>query len=228
MIKVLQNWEEIGDAFLTLQINHLPTHPSIQKNWDYFLLYNILTKKNRALKVLDLGCGEGGHTLRFLHALDFLNLYGIDLNIKWKLRLRQIYLILKTRKKPFTLHQGDFHKTKFKNEVFDFIYSISVIEHGVNIKSFLEEAHRILKPNGLIFITTDYWKENLNIDNQIRVYGLPWKIFSSKDIESLILEAKEIGFNLVENTTIPSCCKKTVCWQDTEYTFIALLFKKHS
>ena len=90
MIKVLQNWEEIGQAIITLQKSGLPLHETVQKNWDHFLLYNILAQENKNIKILDLGCGNG-LTLKLFLALGFLNIYGIDFKINLDLRIKQIY-----------------------------------------------------------------------------------------------------------------------------------------
>ena len=227
MIKVLQNWDEIGEALLTLQKKGLPLYQTPQKNWDHNIVYELLSQKDRSINILDLGCGEG-YTLKFLNALGFQNLHGIDLQINLKLRLKQIYRMLRSKncKKPFSLINGNFLKTPFKDKYFDYIYSISVIEHGVDIKLFLNEVHRILKPNGLFFLTTDYWREKIQTDKSLRLFGLPWTIFSQDEIELMIDTARNIGFDLFENSKIPPCSKKTVYWNSYEYTFIALLLKK--
>ena len=227
MIKILQNWGEIGEAILTLEKKGLPLHPTPQKNWDHFVIYNTLVSKDKNSLILDLGCGEG-HTLKFLNALGFPNLHGTDLKICWKLRFEQIYRMLRSGncKRPFSLLEGDFHKTPFKNKYFDYVYSVSTVEHGVDVKSLLKEVYRILKPGGLFFLTTDYWEKKIQTDKSIKFFGLPWTIFSQDEIELIIDTARSLGLNLFENSKTSPCLKKTVFWQNYEYTLIALLFKK--
>jgi hypothetical protein len=43
MIKILQNWAEIGEAKKFLNRKGLPRHvDNPEKNWDYYLLYSII------------------------------------------------------------------------------------------------------------------------------------------------------------------------------------------
>jgi hypothetical protein len=84
---------------------------------------------------------------------------------------------------------------------------------------------RILKVGGLLFITTDYWEEDIEIDDSIKPFSLNWKIFSKKEIEELIVLAKAHNFVLEGNTNIPTCLDKPIHWY-YDYTFIALVFKK--
>jgi ubiquinone/menaquinone biosynthesis C-methylase UbiE len=227
MIKILQNWHEIGEATLSLQHKRLPTHTSVLKNWDLFSLYNTLSAYRRDSIILDLGCGSG-EALKLLLALGFQNIHGVDFQVGWKLRASQFRRMLRHRslKPPFHLHKGDITKTRFSNQSFDCAVCISVIEHGVNLESFLKEAYRVLKPSGLLFLTTDYWEEKICIDNSIKAFGLPWKIFSRLEISNLITLAQDIGFVLNSTSEIPDCSERPVLWQNARYTFINLIFSK--
>lgn len=226
MIKVLQDWQEVGEVALALQREGLLTHHTVQKNWDHFLLREALSETSKDAKILDLGCGEG-YTLKFLQSLGFRNLHGIDLSFGLKLYLKRLQKMRQsgTFKVPFHLHKGDITKTVFPDNSFEVAASVSVIEHGVNVEAFFTETFRILKPGGLLFLTTDYWEEKLTTDDTIRAFGMPWQIFSRAEIAEKIEFAQSIGFNLQE-TSIPACAEKTVCWQGKDYTFVALMFRK--
>jgi SAM-dependent methyltransferase len=227
LIKVLSSWNEIGDSILGLQQEGLPTHPTAQKNWDHFLLRELLASTSRKAVIVDLGCGEG-HALSLLHALGFKTIHGMDLRIDWRARARQLRTMRreKTLRAPYRLHTRDITRTSFQPETCDVAVSISTIEHGVDIKSFLAEARRILKPGGLLFMTTDYW-ENKIPTNGVRVYGLPWQVFCRDQLETLITAAGEIGLKLALETAIPPCSDRPVTWQDSSYTFVALVFRKN-
>ena len=54
----------------------------------------------------------------------------------------------------------DLEKTGFQNNTFDFVTSLSVIEHGINIENYFKEMNRILKKEGLLLTSTDYWPDN--------------------------------------------------------------------
>lgn len=213
MIQVLQSWLEIGNATLSLQHQELPTHITVQKNWDQFLLAQQLLHTPEQSAILDLGCGDCC-TLKFLAALGFTNLSGIDL-----------HLPPSSSTLPYKLHQGDLMNTSFPDESFDWAVSISVIEHGVDLKAFFHEAYRILKPNGMLFVTTDYWEDKVEVDSSIQPFGLSWQIFSKPQVEEAIAIAQTCGFDL-EQDNIPACTDKTVTWYRKDYTFIALTFKK--
>jgi len=227
VIKVLQGWQEIGDSILTLQSEGLPTHATAQKNWDHYLLYDALASTGKQAAIADLGCGEG-HTLVLLHALGFKNLFGVDFQINWKLKARRFLSMWreKTLKPPFNLRAGDIIKTPYRSDFFDVAISISTIEHGVDAESFLAEAHRILKPGGLLFITTDYWEEKIATDDSRLAFGLPWQVFCREQIEMIVKTADKIGLSACDKTTIPACSERPVFWQSSNYTFIAMLFKK--
>lgn len=215
MIKVLKNWQEIGEATLGLQRKGLPTHTDTRKNWDQFLVYETIASQDRNSCIIDLGCSPYC-TLNFLAAMGFKNLYGIDLNIEDS----------EIENAPYRLYRGDITNTPFPSDFFDFAVSISVVEHGVDLRTFFKEVSRILKDKSRLFITTDYWKEKKSIAASIKPLGLPWKVFDKNDIEELIITAQDYGLAIEEDINIPPCSDKPIFWQGVEYTFIGLLFRK--
>jgi SAM-dependent methyltransferase len=227
MIKVLQNWQEIGEATLALQHKGLPAHQTAQKNWDHFQLYQAVVSRDRQARVLDLGCGEG-YTLGFLHALGFRDLHGLDFRISLRLRLKQWRERWRARspRPPYRLYRGDLTRTPFAGQSFEIAFSVSTLEHGVPVPAFLQEASRLLRPGGLLFVTTDYWEDKIPTEDSVRAFGLPWKIFCRDEIGALIGLACAQGLSLVEDGPIPPCGDRTVYWQNADYTFLALLFRK--
>ena len=213
MIKILQSWQEIQSATLEIQCKGLPLHLDIHKNWDHLLLHNIVETKDKQSSIVDLGCGDCC-TLDFLAALGFKDISGIDLKIEPKADA------------GYRLYQGDLMRTGFVSSSYDVAISISVIEHGVDLPAFFAEAARLLKTDGLLFLTTDYWKKPLEIDSSIKPFGLEWKVFCQADIQQLIAIAKEHSLVLEQDGNIPTCLDKPIAWYNYEYTFIALLFRK--
>lgn len=226
MIRVLANWQEVGEAVLTLQRAGLPLHETPQKNFDHFTLRKALAGVREDATIVDLGCG-GAYTLRFLHALQFRKISGVDLAIERRARAMQIKLMLRERtwRPPFHLRRGNLTSTSLPSGSCDIAISISAIEHGVDIERFLAEAARILRIGGLLFITTDYWEDKVDTDG-VRAFGLPWQIFSRNQIVSLIKSASQLGLKPVENGEVPACTERTVFWQNRDYTFIAIMLKR--
>ena len=227
MVKVLQNWIEIGEANKFLSKKGLPRYSTAEKNWDLRQLYSIIESIPRHSTIIDLGC-SGLIPLKLLHAMGFENLYGIDLSLSWKNRLSQVIRMWRNRslRAPFYLYKGDLTKTEFPAQTFDLAICISVIEHGVDLKDFLAESHRILKPSGSLFITTDYWEKGVQANNDNNPFGLPWKIFSKEKIEQFIRLSYDFGFSPYGDLSIPACSDKCVTWNNQEYSFLCMAFKK--
>lgn len=157
MIKVLKEWNEIGRAYKFLLKNKIPIHHTCEKNWDLYNLFQLVEHLPRNIKIIDLGCG-GSKALKLLYKMGFTNLYGVDLSISIRDRISQIIRMWKKRtlRLPFHLYKKNITQTGFPDEFFDVGICISVIEHGVDFRKFLDEAYRILKEGALLFITTDY------------------------------------------------------------------------
>ncbi len=93
--------------------------------------------------VLDYGCGAGD--LLACLATRTSHVSGSDINItKAKGRFPNLNLI----------KQETFYLPAIKNNTFDFISDVNVIEHISDFEGMLAELQRVLKPKGKIFITT--------------------------------------------------------------------------
>jgi len=101
----------------------------------------------------------------------------------------------------FALSIQDLEKTNFKNNMFDYITSLSVIEHGVNIQNYFKEMNRILKKGAVLSTASDYWPDKLVnkiIDKDTRKMS-PNNVFSKEEIEKKVIDvAEKNGFTLNE------------------------------
>jgi SAM-dependent methyltransferase len=82
---------------------------------------------------INLGCGE----------LNFPNCFNVD--------LRQTSIVNQ-------IVDLSKHPWPFENEQYDNVYAYDIIEHLEDVISCMEEIHRIIKPNGKVYIRTSYWK----------------------------------------------------------------------
>lgn len=226
MIKVLQDWQELGECIVTLQRDGLPLHTTPQKNWDHFMLRSALSQLEPSAPIADLGCGHG-LTLEFLRRLGFENLLGIDLSISSRLRAREVLTMYRERRltPPYRILRGSISESSIPASSISLALSISTIEHGVDVDRFLADAFRILKPGAQLFVTTDYWGDKIDTPQSIRAFGMPWQIFDRAQIIHILDSAARIGFEPYENP-IPDCSGAPVVWQGFSYTFIALLLRK--
>ena len=107
--------------------------------------------------ILDIGCGNGGFSSRFI-ALGF-TVHGVDLTDNQIAAARANGLLAKQ-------HDIASSRLPYESETFDIVFAGEVIEHLVDTTSFLKDVHRILKPGGCVILTTP----NLaSFENRVRI-----------------------------------------------------------
>lgn len=111
-----------------------------------------LFKKKDVKKVLDLGCGSGRHTVYLVK--NGFEVYGIDI-VPEGIKMTEDWLRRKNLKANLKIGSV-YRKLPYEDNFFDAIVSIRTINHAriKNIRKVIKEMERILKLNGLIFITT--------------------------------------------------------------------------
>jgi len=137
--KTRQDYDLIADDFAATR----------QEIWPEltFLFEDYLTEDE---KVLDLGCGNGRWFKLFQKKkIDYI---GVDFS-------ERLIKIAKRNYPQTKFQTADILKLPFSNNYFDKIYSIAVLHHipseELRLKS-LKEAKRVLRPGGILILTT--WK----------------------------------------------------------------------
>ncbi|MBC7430415.1 MAG: methyltransferase domain-containing protein [Bacteriovorax sp.] len=124
--------------------------------------------------------------------------------------------------------QENFYKSTVASQSLDVITALSVIEHGFEQVNFFKVCHGLLKPDGLVLITTDFHAEKIKIDPNFKIFNLSYMIFSNEEILKLVEEAKSNGFELISSELKNG-------WTNSEYpidflghqmSFVFLGFKK--
>ena len=109
--------------------------------------------------ILEVGCAAG----IFLHTANMRGWKPIGLEISPSLaQYARDHFNLNV------LNIDDVRKANFKDEQFDLIYASNIIEHLTDPKAFLQEAYRVLKPKGILFV---------EVPNQFRHLREKIKIF---------------------------------------------------
>ena len=144
--------------------------------------------------VLDLGCGEGRHTIAALFHHPQAHVYYLDLSINdIKTTQKKIHDFFH-HTQPHTLGvQATGINLPFGDQSFDHIICSEVLEHIPAYQLFLTEITRILKPNGTLTISVPrYWPEKICWALSKEYYSVPGghvRIFRyaqlKKEIESL-------------------------------------------
>ncbi|MGH9997847.1 MAG: class I SAM-dependent methyltransferase, partial [Nitrososphaeraceae archaeon] len=227
---------EVNYAIDHLHALGLFPHPDKVKSWDTYKMVEIISKADRISFILDVGC-NGCPILSILKRLGFKNLYGCDLFLKkMPSALTKIIYPLKRpiiemyEDKTFNMSIQDLEKTNFQDDMFDYITSLSVIEHGVNIQNYFKEMNRIMKKDGILLTSTDYWPDKiLNIvKTKHNPKYQPDNIFSKDEIEKDVLKAAEQNSFVLTEAIDFRYEDKVVHYDATglDYTFIFFALKK--
>lgn len=119
------------------------------------IINDILASKKRKFKLIDVGCGDG-YFLRTLYKaleskkefdLNSINLIGID-------RYKGYEKYFKTKNIVFQLDDiFKIHKI-YGDNCFDFVVCSEVLEHVVETDDLIKKIKKILKPDGILYLTT--------------------------------------------------------------------------
>lgn len=90
--------------------------------------------------VLDIGGGRGGYSLEFFN--DGANAVMLDMTEERFQNIKHVRFVL-----------GDALRLPFKPESFDFVFCSSLIEHVKNPQLLIEEIKRVLKKNGICYLS---------------------------------------------------------------------------
>jgi len=150
---------------------------------------NLIDKHNKYGTILDIGCGS--YPL-FLLSSNFKFKYGIDQEIK----------DIEIKSKNLTLINHNIHsdlKLLFKKNFFEVITMLAVIEHldYNQIYRILKDCYYILKPDGIIIITTPAKWSHLALKLMAKIHLVsPEEIkehknaFTINELKNLLFKAK--------------------------------------
>ena len=201
-------------------------------------MIKIISGAKRESFVLDVGCYESP-ILPMLKRLGFFNLYGCDLVLKSdsnsKLTNMSSFMYHEDYKpiaemyndKSYQLSIRNLEDTNYSDQMFDYVTSLSVIEHGINIEKYFREMSRIIKNNGYLLTSTDYWPDKLVNNKNVLSKGTPDNIFSRDEIENLVAIAEKSGLKLIEPIDF-EYKDKVVRWNSIglDFTFIFFAMRK--
>lgn len=99
--------------------------------------------------VLDAGCGDGTFARIIRDLNPKLQLFGLDISqIAVKKACRE------ESQSQASYLVGDVISLPYKDETFDCVMLIEVIEHVLDVSKLLSETNRVLKNSGKLFVTT--------------------------------------------------------------------------
>ncbi|HEY7777730.1 MAG TPA: methyltransferase domain-containing protein, partial [Nitrososphaeraceae archaeon] len=113
----------------------------------------------------------------------------------------------------------------YHDDMFDYITSLSVIEHGVNIHKSFKEMSRLLKKGGYLLTSTDYWPEKVRYAGSIDSNENHDNVFCRPEIQEMIEIAGKCDLKLIEPMDY-TYEKRLVSWKGLNYTFIFIAMRK--
>lgn len=134
------------------------------------LLKQIRSSLGVKSRILEIGCGNG----RYLKLFRDYNPTGIDISPK---------NVERTRNRGLHAVRGDARNLQFKNNSFDFVFSLGVVEHFPETEQAIKEHARVCKPGGLILIS---------VPNKISINYLEMKIINT--LRGLSIEEQMVRF----------------------------------
>jgi ubiquinone/menaquinone biosynthesis C-methylase UbiE len=189
----------------------------VLKSWDVLATLHFLEEHvDKNEPILDIGC-YASEVIVALHKLCYSRLSGVDLNPRLKRMPYQDSISYET---------ADFMHTKFSDESFQAITSISVIEHGFQAQALLKEMSRLLKPSGYFIASFDYWPEKIDTTGA-KFFGMDWLIFSKEDVAAFVKQAAEYGLVPVGEMSYDAKDKAIGCG-GKQYTFAWMVLQKMS
>jgi SAM-dependent methyltransferase len=185
----------------------------IHKSWDVLKTTQFIeTSLSKDHCILDIGA-YGSESLCILSRLGYSNLVGIDLDPR-----------IAHMPRPARYVVGDFMRLPFRDGSFEAVSAISAIEHGFRGEALLAELSRVIKPGGYFVASTDYWPLKIETEG-IKIYGVPWLIFSRAQLKEFLEKASVFGFRPVGSVNLDAG-EKTVGWMGRRYTFAWLVLQK--
>ncbi len=123
--------------------------------FEYYRSAKVIKQLERASvkvagRVLDAGCGGGGIAVSFAEECELA--VGLDIANRFGEAGRRLAEERGVANVAFV--QGDGAALPFRDGYFDLILSHSVIEHVSSAVRYLEECARVLRPGGLLFLST--------------------------------------------------------------------------
>ena len=138
----------------------------------YMKVLGLFARHNLGKRILDVGCGKG----------DFVD---VGLRSGWEVSGIELAQPAVEIAQSFGLpvNQCDFFSNSIKSASFDIVTMFEVLEHLPNPVEFLKRAENVVKPGGLVYLTTP----NFDCFDRI-VLGADWPVIHREHLSYFTLK----------------------------------------
>ncbi len=216
-----QTYEKIAGTYL--DINGTKMIDSYKNMYD--ILFKIaekeLKKKIDNMKVLDVGTGPG-RDIKFMYSQGIKKVVGLDNSEEFIKILKELEEKGEIPKNSFV--KGDMLDIPFDNEIFDIVRQNASLLHvpittkGEMLDKAIQESYRVLKENGILFVSVKKGKGVQLIDTK---EGLGARIYQMHTIESITEILKKHCFYVLDIIKIEEQRK------ESKIDWINVIAKKH-
>ncbi|WP_159018459.1 methyltransferase domain-containing protein [Algibacter sp. L3A6] len=162
-----------------------------------------LNLTNEKISLIDMGCGMGG-TMRYaLKNKKNLSAFGVTLS---EFQMQQGNMLLKNYKG--NILKENYNNTSFPSNTFHAALAIESFCHSGHSDKSIQEAYRVLKPNGRLVIADAFLKKEASTFQNTSKFAYKslcdhWSLEKLETIENMVNKLKEQGFTniKVENTS---------------------------
>lgn len=184
-------------------------------------------------RVLDLGCGEGRHSIGALFDEADIDMVAVDLNLNDLQTAKSRHTEFNDESARRCLYtQADGCKLPFLDDSFDHIICSEVLEHVPEYSNMLKEIVRIIKPGGKLSISVPrYWPEKICwalSEAYHQVEGGHIRIFKSAELKS---QVSNEGFTYIRKhwahaLHVPYWWLRCAFWEKGDSFFLTKLYHR--
>ena len=125
-----------------------------------------LLRREKAKRILDLGCGTGRHAVML--AREGFEVHGMDASPEG-IRLARAWLGKEGLKATLRV-ASCYEQFPFADGFFDAVVSVQVIHHNrrAAVRRCISEMARVLRPGGILFLSVPSWKRRRSVSKKSR------------------------------------------------------------
>jgi len=156
-----------GETYQDYIVSEIEDFHRGKRGYRYFLANTLKTflpsdKDPREIKILDVGCAVGTFVAVSQKYFRF-DTKGFDISTEAQKKAKELFSV--------DIDVGDIADMPYSNDSFDAITGFELIEHLPDPSSFLKKCFELLKPNGLLYVSTPNLRRG-------RYEGIKWLGFN--------------------------------------------------